>query len=93
MFCAAEFRLGLRAVVLFSHGKESDHENETVCPAGGVSVLPLGPGGHERGVLHEGSEVLPGKLLRRELLCRQRQLLPGKLLQVTDNRKPVAGSQ
>jgi hypothetical protein len=44
-------------------------------------------------VLHEIGEVLPGKLLRQELLREWRELLPWGLLQVTKNsREPEAGS-
>jgi hypothetical protein len=77
MFCAAEVCFGRRADVLLSHGKESDHENETVCSVGGVSVLPLGPRGYGRVVLHQIGEVLPRQLLQRELLRERRELLPG----------------
>jgi hypothetical protein len=73
---------GRRAIVLLSHGKESDHENETVCSAGSVPVLPLRPRGHGRIVLHKVGKVLPGELLRRKLLRERRELLPGELLQV-----------
>jgi hypothetical protein len=76
-----------------SPGKEINHENETVCSAGGIAVLALGPGGHGGVVLHEIGEVLPGKLLRQELLREWRELLPWGLLQVTKNsREPEAGS-
>jgi hypothetical protein len=84
-----------RTVVLLSHGKESDHENEIVCSAGGIAVLSLGARGDGSGVLHAVGEVLPGSLLRRKLLRERRELLRGGLLQVrqaTGNREQrVAG--
>jgi hypothetical protein len=59
---------GRRAVVVFSPGKESDHENESIGSAGGVAVLAVGSGGDGRGALHAAVALLPGKLLRRRLL-------------------------
>jgi hypothetical protein len=75
--------------VPFSHEKEFDHENETVCSAGGVAVLSFGPGGYGRGVL-QVSEMLSRKLLH-PMLRKRRELLPGTLLRTEVSRE--AGSQ
>jgi len=92
MFCAACVPACAR--MGFSHRKESDNENETVCSAGGVAVLTLGPRGHGGGLLQIICEVLPRKLLPVELRRERRELLPGWVLpirQATGCRKESAG--
>lgn len=69
--------------MLFTHGKEFDHENETVDSACGIAALLLSLCGHRRGVLSK-FRMLPGWLLRRKLLHERGQLrLRLRLLPVT----------
>lgn len=71
MFCAAEVCPGLRAIVLFPHGKEFDHESEIVCFVCGIAVVRHGIRGGGRGLLREGGRLLWRKLLQ----CRQLSLV------------------
>lgn len=72
-------------MVLLSHGKESDHENETLDSAGSVAALLLSFRGHCGSVLRKFRRVLSGWLLRRKLLRKQRAQLRLRLrmLQIT----------
>lgn len=63
-----------------SHGKESDHAIENDGSVCRFAVLPVRSGGHWREVLRDNGAVLPGKLLRGNLLPTWQLVLPRRLL-------------
>lgn len=63
------------------HRKESAHEIEADRRRCYVVVLTLHARADGGGVLQDGRQLLPGKLLRRKLLQPALLLLPGRLLQ------------
>ena len=62
------------------YGKEFENENEIDDDSGDVPAVAFGDGVYRRGLLRERREVLPGKLLRHELLWAGCELLPWGLL-------------